>query len=45
MFGRKKDFETLRRGCVGVPKAIEIMPPKKNLGRCLRGENTRLVWW
>ena len=44
MFGIKKDFETLRRGGLGVSKAIETLPPTKNLGRFLGGENTRLLW-
>ena len=44
LFRREMDFETLSRGGVGVPKDIEIIPPKQNLGRCLGGVNTRLVW-
>ena len=30
------DFETLRRGGVGVSKAIKIMPPKKKPRKMLR---------
>ena len=45
LFGIKIDLESLRTGGVGMSKAIETMQPKRKLGRCLGGENTRLVWW